>query len=81
MADPDFRICRPADDSDEGVLAAVSEPLWPLRVGFVDQDKDPKKIALFCRPAERWSEANSCRSQLPRGIWQLSRRAMTDAIR
>ena len=47
MADPDFRICRPADDSDEGVLAAVSEPLWPLRVGFVDQDKDSKKIALF----------------------------------
>ena len=47
MADPDFRICRPADDSDEGVVAAVSEPLWPLRVGFVDQDKDPKKIALF----------------------------------
>lgn len=29
----DFRIPRPDDDSEEGILAAVSEPLWSLWSG------------------------------------------------
>jgi hypothetical protein len=46
MPNTDFRIARPADNSDEGMLAEVSEPMWPLWVGFGDNE-DPESIARF----------------------------------
>jgi len=45
MPNVDFRISRPEDDSDEGVLAAVSEPLWSVWTGFAYNREDPQTIA------------------------------------
>ena len=46
MPGVDFRIPRPTDDSDEGMLAGVSERLWSLWVGFGDNE-NPDSIAGF----------------------------------
>jgi len=46
MPNEDLRVARPDDDSDERVLAAVSEPLWPLWIKFGDSE-DPEIIAGF----------------------------------
>lgn len=43
MPQEDLRIVRPNDNSDEGVLAAVSESLWPLWIKFADTES----IAAF----------------------------------
>ena len=40
MPNEDLRVARPDDDSDERVLVAVSEPLWPLWIKFGDSE-DP----------------------------------------
>ena len=46
MSELDLRIVRPGDDSDEGMLADVSAPLWRLWVVF-DGTEDAKAIAAF----------------------------------
>jgi Domain of unknown function (DUF4375) len=46
MPNVDFRIARPDDNSDEGILAEVSEPLWSLWAGFGDTE-EPESIASF----------------------------------
>lgn len=46
MPSVDFRIPRPDIDTDEGILADVSAPLWSLWVGFGDSE-NPESIASF----------------------------------
>jgi len=46
MPTQDFRIARPEDSSDEGILAAVSQPLWTLWIESA-KSEDPESIAAF----------------------------------
>ena len=46
MPNQDFLIPRPDDNSDEGIMAEVCKPLWPLWVDFGDSE-DPERIAGF----------------------------------
>lgn len=70
MPNADFRIARPDDNSDEGILAEVSEPLWPLWIGFGDSE-DPESIAnLFGQLNEGQRHILAvaiCRSEIANG--------------
>jgi len=45
----DLRIARSNDDSDEGLLSDVSQPLWPLWVNFGEPDRADAIEAFFAQ--------------------------------
>ena len=79
----DFRIPRPDDDSEEGILAAVSEPLWSLWSGS-SAAEDAESINGFfgeLNEGQRHILAVAiCRSEIANGRAPTETKARNDAL-
>lgn len=70
MPTVDFRIPRPDDDSHEGMLADVSEPLWSLWVKSGDNENPESIVGFFGQLNEGQRHILAvaiCRSEIANG--------------
>jgi hypothetical protein len=70
MPNVDLRIVRPGDNSDEGILAEVSKPLWSLWVGFGDREEAESIKSFFGQLSEGQRHVLAvaiCRSEIANG--------------
>jgi hypothetical protein len=66
----DFRIPRSSDDSDEGLLSDVSQPLWPLWANFGESDRADAIEGFFAQLSEGQRNILAvaiCRSEISNG--------------